>query len=51
MATRVKDLPSLYNLLDKLVAYVKDEGDNMSTLTQFFTSITIYGPLGLIVLW
>jgi hypothetical protein len=33
MATRVKDLPSLYNLLDKIITFVKDEGDNMSTLT------------------
>ncbi len=32
MATHVKDLLSLYNLLDKLIAYVKDKGDNMSTL-------------------
>ncbi len=50
MATRVKDLPSLYNLLDKLIAYVKDDGDNMSTLTQALTSIIICGPLGLVVL-
>jgi hypothetical protein len=50
MVTHVKDLPSLYNLLDKLIAYVKDEGDDMSTLTQALTSIIIYGPLRLVVL-
>jgi hypothetical protein len=32
MATQVKDLLSSYELLDKLVAYVKYEGDNLSTL-------------------
>jgi len=32
MATQVKKLLSLYNLLDKLIAYVKDKGGNLSTL-------------------
>jgi hypothetical protein len=32
MATQVKDLLSSYDLLDKLIAYVKYEGDNLSTL-------------------
>jgi hypothetical protein len=31
MATQVKDLLWLYNLLDKLIAYVKDKGGNLST--------------------
>jgi hypothetical protein len=32
MAAQVKDLLSSYSLCDKLIAYVKDEGDNLSTL-------------------
>jgi hypothetical protein len=31
METHFKDLFSLYNLLDKLIVYVKDEGGNLST--------------------
>jgi hypothetical protein len=31
MEVHMKDLLSLYNLLDKLIAYVKDKGDNLST--------------------
>jgi hypothetical protein len=31
MVAQVKDLMSLYNLLDKLIVYVKDEGGNTST--------------------
>ncbi len=33
IAVQVKDLLSPYNLLDKLTAYVKEEGGNLSTLT------------------
>jgi hypothetical protein len=33
MATQVKDLLSFYSLCDKLIAYVKEEGGNLSTLT------------------
>jgi hypothetical protein len=33
MAMQVKDFLSLYNLLDKLIAYVEDEGGNLSTFT------------------
>jgi len=32
MVMQVKDLLSFYNLLDKIIAYVKDEGGNLSTL-------------------
>jgi hypothetical protein len=32
MVVQMKELLSLYNLLDKLMAYVKDEGGNFSTL-------------------
>jgi hypothetical protein len=31
MAAQVKKLLSSYNLLNKLIAYVKDKGGNMST--------------------
>jgi hypothetical protein len=32
MARQMKKLLSSYNLLDKLIAYVKDKGGNLSTL-------------------
>jgi hypothetical protein len=32
MATQVRDLLAFYNLLEKQVAYVKDEGGNLPTL-------------------
>jgi hypothetical protein len=32
VATHVKEFLSSYNFLDKLVAYVKDESGNLSTL-------------------
>ncbi len=32
MVAQVKDFLSSYNLLDKLIVYVKDKGGNMSTL-------------------
>jgi len=51
MAAQVKDFLPLYNLLDKLIAYVQDEGGNLSTFTQALISIISYRPLGLIVLW
>ncbi len=51
MATQVKDLLSLYNLLDKLITYVKDAGGNLSTLAQALTLVVSYGLLGLVVPW
>jgi hypothetical protein len=51
MATQITDLLSLYNLLTKLITYVKDESGNLSTLAQAFTSIFSYGPLGLTIPW
>jgi hypothetical protein len=39
MATQVKDLLSLYNLLDKVMAYIKDEGGNLTILIKKFSSI------------
>ncbi len=50
MATQVKDFQSSYNLLDELIAYVKDEGGNLSTLAQALMSVVNYGiVLGLVV--
>jgi hypothetical protein len=51
MATHLKDFLSLYNLLDKLVAYVEGEGGNLSTLAQVFTLVVNYGLLGFVVIW
>ncbi len=39
MVAQVKDLLALDNLLEKLVAYVKDEGGNLSTLAQALTYV------------
>jgi hypothetical protein len=50
MVMQVKDLLSLYNLLDKLITYVKDEGGNLSIHAQALTLIVSCGPLGLVVL-
>jgi hypothetical protein len=51
LAAYVKDLLSTYNLLDKIITYVKDKGGNLSTLAKAFISIFSYGPLGLVVPW
>jgi hypothetical protein len=34
MARHVKEFPSSYTFLDKLIAYVKDESGNLSTLHE-----------------
>jgi hypothetical protein len=51
MATQVKDLLSLYNSLNKLITYVKDENGNLSTLAEALISIFSCGPLGLTIPW
>jgi hypothetical protein len=51
VVAHVKDLLSSYNLLDKLIAHVKDKGGNLSTLTQILTLIVSCGPLGLALPW
>jgi len=51
MEVQVKDFLSSYNLLNKLIAYVKDVGGNLSTLAQALTSIVNCGLLGLVVPW
>ncbi len=47
----MKELLSLYNLLDKLIVYVKDKCGNLSTLAQALTFVVNYGPLTLVVPW
>jgi hypothetical protein len=51
MATQVKYFLSLYNLLNKLITYVKDESGNLYTLAQALTSVFSCGPLGLTIPW
>jgi hypothetical protein len=48
MALQVKDILSSYNLLDKLFAHVKDEGDNLSTLAQAMSFVVSCVPLTII---
>jgi hypothetical protein len=47
----VKDLLSSYSLCDKLITYVKDEGDNLSTLTWAISSVVSCAVLGLTTPW
>jgi hypothetical protein len=51
MVVQMKELLSSYNLLYKLIAYVKDEGGNFSALVRALTSMVSCGPLALVVLW
>jgi hypothetical protein len=51
MAMQVKELLSSYNQLYKLIAYVKDEGGNLSILARALTSMVSCGPLALVVPW
>jgi hypothetical protein len=51
MVVQVKELLSSYNRLYKLIAYVKDKGDNLSTLVRAFSSMVSCCPLALVVLW
>ncbi len=50
MATQVKELLSCYNLLDILIAYMKDKGGNLSTLARALSSMVSYVPLKLALL-
>jgi hypothetical protein len=47
----VKDLLASYTLLDKVVAYVKDEGGNLSTLAKVFTFVVTCMPFALATPW
>ncbi len=39
------------NLLDKLIACVKNEGGNLSTFAEAFNYVVRYNPLGLVAPW
>jgi hypothetical protein len=51
MVAQVKELLLSYNLLDKLIAYVKDEGGNLSTFTRALSSMVSCAPLKLAAPW
>jgi hypothetical protein len=39
MAVQFKDLLAWYNLLDKVITYVKDKGSNLNTFVMALTNI------------
>jgi hypothetical protein len=45
MAIQCKDVLVLYNFLDKIITYVKDEGANLNTLTMTLINIISCAPL------
>ncbi len=47
MDVQLKDLLVPYNLLDKVIAYVKDEGINLKTLTTTLINIVSCFPFSL----
>jgi hypothetical protein len=47
MAMQLKELLSQYELLDKVIAYLKDEGANLSTFTTALTIIVSCAPFSL----
>jgi hypothetical protein len=47
MVVKLRDLFAWYELLDKVIAYVKDEGANLNTLIIRLTSIISCVPLQL----
>ncbi len=51
MVVQIRDLLASYNLLKKLVAYVKDEGGNPSTLARAFILVVSCIPLTLSIPW
>jgi hypothetical protein len=47
MANQVKVLLESFGLLDKVNAYVKDEGSNSNTITNVLTNVVSYSPFQL----
>jgi hypothetical protein len=45
MVVQLKDLLVQYNLLDKIIAYVKDNNTNLNTFITAFTNIISCVPL------
>jgi len=48
MVLQLKDLFTQFDLCDKVIAYVKDEGANLDTLTNVLTRIVSYVSLMLL---
>jgi hypothetical protein len=48
IANQVKVLLDFFGLLDKVIAYLKDEGSNLSTLTLALVNVVTCYPLQLI---
>ncbi len=51
MAAQVKELLSSYNLLNKLITYMKDKGGNLSTLARVLSLVVSCVPLKLATSW
>jgi hypothetical protein len=51
MTMQVKDLLSFYNLLDKIIACVKDEGGNLATLAQALSFVVSSAHVALVAPW
>jgi hypothetical protein len=47
LAKIMKPLLARFQLMDKVIAYVKDESSNLNTLATTLTSIVTYAPLQL----
>ncbi len=50
-ATQVKELLLSYNLLDKLITYVNDEGGTLSVLARALNFVVSCAPLKLATNW
>jgi hypothetical protein len=50
MANQVKVLLDSFGLFDKVIAYVKDEGSNLGTLTSALTNVVTCSPLQLTII-
>jgi hypothetical protein len=51
MVAQVKELLLSYNLLDKLITYMKDEGGNLSTLAKVLSFVVSCVLLKLVTPW
>ncbi len=51
MVTQVRDFLCFYSLLEKLIAIMKDEGGNFSTLAQTLASVVSCILLALSIIW
>jgi hypothetical protein len=51
MVAQVKELLLSYNLLDKIITYVKDKGGNLSSLARTLSFVVSCAPLKLAIPW